>query len=182
MAFLGWRWWNTNHPGEDTSTEIVFNDVATRGGTLTSSLRSEPRTFNRIVDRSVPVDLYSILTGSKLVFVNRATQEVEPGLAEKLYQHLDRHLISEDVTLTDRTGTQRDLTDVRDTVRAFARDEVAPVAARDVDDEDLHYSMITRTSPVPTESPAATRISLIVPDVSALIWFSIFIASSTTTA
>ena len=30
----------------------------------------------------VPVDLYSILTGSKLVRVNRATQEVEPALVE----------------------------------------------------------------------------------------------------
>ena len=83
VAFLGWRWYTSTHPAEDTTTEIVFSDVATRGGTLTSSLRSEPRTFNRIVDRSVPVDLYSILTGSTLVRVNRATQEVEPGLAEK---------------------------------------------------------------------------------------------------
>src|SRR5262249_8175399 len=41
---------------------------------------------------------------------------------------------------------------------------------------------IARTSPVPTESPALTRISCAVPDVSALIWFSIFIASSTTSA
>ena len=59
-----------------------FARSPTRGGTLVSSLRSEPRTFNRIVDRDVPVDLYSILTGSKLVRVNRATQEVEPALAE----------------------------------------------------------------------------------------------------
>jgi tRNA-modifying protein YgfZ len=29
--------------------------------------------------------------------------DLDPGLAEKTYQHLDRHLISEDVTLTDRT-------------------------------------------------------------------------------
>lgn len=33
--------------------------------------------------------------------------DVDPGLAEKTYQHLDRHLISEDVTLTDHT---KDLT------------------------------------------------------------------------
>ena len=31
-----------------------------------------------------PTDLFSILTGSKLVRVNRATQEVEPGLAENV--------------------------------------------------------------------------------------------------
>jgi folate-binding protein YgfZ len=29
--------------------------------------------------------------------------DLDPGLAEKLYHHLDRHLISEDVTLTDHT-------------------------------------------------------------------------------
>ena len=83
VAFLGYRWWTTNHPADDAGTEIVFSDASTRGGTLTSSLRSEPRTFNRLVASTVPVDLYSILTSSKLVRVNRATQEVEPALAEK---------------------------------------------------------------------------------------------------
>jgi len=83
VAFFGWRWWNSTRPDQDGGAEIVFNEVATRGGTLTSSLRSEPKTFNRIVDRNVPVELYSIMTGSKLVRFNRATQEVEPALAEK---------------------------------------------------------------------------------------------------
>jgi len=83
VAFFGWRWWNSTRPDQDGGAEIVFSEVATRGGTLTSSLRSEPKTFNRIVDRNVPVELYSIMTGSKLVRFNRATQEVEPALAEK---------------------------------------------------------------------------------------------------
>src|SRR5688572_5641232 len=82
VAFLGWRWWSSAQSDQDSSAEIVFNEVATRGGTLVSSLRSEPRTFNRIASTGVPVDLYSILTGSKLVRVNRATQEAEPGLVE----------------------------------------------------------------------------------------------------
>ena len=82
VAFFGWRWWNSSRP-DHGGAEIVFSEVATRGGTLTSSLRSEPKTFNRIVDRNVPVELYSIMTGSKLVRFNRATQEVEPALAEK---------------------------------------------------------------------------------------------------
>ena len=68
--------------GEDGASEIVLSEVSTRGGTLTSSLRSEPRTFNRIAFTGVPVDLYSILTGSKLVRVNRATQEPEAALVE----------------------------------------------------------------------------------------------------
>jgi peptide/nickel transport system substrate-binding protein len=83
VAFVGWRWWTSTQAGEDGGTEITVSDVSTRGGRLAVSLRSEPRTFNRIVDRSVPTDLYATLTGSKLVTVNKATQEVEPGLAEK---------------------------------------------------------------------------------------------------
>jgi peptide/nickel transport system substrate-binding protein len=81
VAFLGWRSCNAR-PDQDGGTAIAVNEVSTRGGTLVSSLRSEPRTFNRIVLPSVPTDLYSILTGSKLIRVNRATQEVEPALVE----------------------------------------------------------------------------------------------------
>lgn len=81
VAFVGWRAWQSNE-SEDGETQIVINDVATRGGTVTCSLRSEPRSFNRIVTRDVPSDLYTILTNSKLISVNRATQEVEPGIAE----------------------------------------------------------------------------------------------------
>ena len=83
IAFLGYRWWSGERADDQAGVEIVFSDATTRGGTLTSSLRSEPKSFNRIVDRQVPTDLYSILTSSKLVRVNRATQEVEAGLAER---------------------------------------------------------------------------------------------------
>ena len=61
----------------------MISEVATRGGTLVSSLRSEPRTFNRIVDQSFVVDLFNILTSSKLIRVNRATRAIEPALVEK---------------------------------------------------------------------------------------------------
>lgn len=83
IAFMGWRWWSGQQKPADQGTEIVFADVSTRGGVLTSSLRSEPRTFNRWVDRNFPPDLISQLTQSKLVRINRSTQEVEPALAEK---------------------------------------------------------------------------------------------------
>jgi peptide/nickel transport system substrate-binding protein len=55
----------------------------TRGGTLIASARSEPRTFNRIVSRDFPTDLFATLTQARLVRVNRITQEIEPWLAEK---------------------------------------------------------------------------------------------------
>jgi peptide/nickel transport system substrate-binding protein len=82
MAFMGWRWWSSQQPADDSGTEIVFSDVSTRGGVLTSSLRSEPRSFNRWVDRNFVTDLISQLTQSKLVRINRATHEIEPALAE----------------------------------------------------------------------------------------------------
>ncbi|MDP2055504.1 MAG: ABC transporter substrate-binding protein, partial [Acidobacteriota bacterium] len=82
MAFMGWRWWSSQQPAEDSGTEIVFSDVITRGGVLSSSLRSEPRTFNRWVDRNFATDLISQLTQSRLIRINRSTQEIEPALAE----------------------------------------------------------------------------------------------------
>jgi peptide/nickel transport system substrate-binding protein len=82
VGFLGWRSCGTR-PDSGDGTEIVVSDAPTRGGVLRSSLRSEPRTFNRLVDQNFPVDLYAILTGSKLIRVNRATREVEAALAEK---------------------------------------------------------------------------------------------------
>jgi peptide/nickel transport system substrate-binding protein len=65
----------------DNAGEIVISEVPTRGGTLTASLRSEPRTFNRLIDANFPTDLFNILTNGKLVRVNRASLAVEPGLA-----------------------------------------------------------------------------------------------------
>ncbi len=82
FAFMAWRFWSGQQPPDDSGTEIVFSDASTRGGVLTSSLRSEPRTFNRLVDRNFPTDLVSQLTQGKLIRINRSTQEIEPALAE----------------------------------------------------------------------------------------------------
>ena len=53
-----------------------------RGGRLVASMRTEPRTFNRLMARDTSTDLVSTLTQAKLVRINRATQAVEPWLAE----------------------------------------------------------------------------------------------------
>ena len=82
IAFVAWRWLTTPERN-DSGAEIVISEVASRGGTLVSSLRSEPRTFNRILDQSFVVDLFNILTSSKLIRVNRATRAIEPALVEK---------------------------------------------------------------------------------------------------
>ncbi len=83
IAFVAWRSWSDTPERNDSAGEIVISEVATRGGTLVSSVRSEPRTFNRILDQSFPVDLFNILTSSKLVRVNRATRAIEPALVER---------------------------------------------------------------------------------------------------
>jgi peptide/nickel transport system substrate-binding protein len=56
--------------------------AASRGGAIVVSVRTEPRSFNRLVARDTSTALVSTLTDSKLVRVNQATQEVEPRLAE----------------------------------------------------------------------------------------------------
>jgi peptide/nickel transport system substrate-binding protein len=54
-----------------------------RGGSITTAVRAEPRSFNRIAAQNASTELFSFLTQSKLVRVNRATGEPEPALAEK---------------------------------------------------------------------------------------------------
>ncbi len=104
IAFMGWRWWSSQQDHADQGTEIVFSDVSTRGGVLTSSLRSEPRSFNRWVDRTSPTVFMSHLMQSTLVRINRSTQEVEPGLAESWTASADNRTF----TLTLREATWSD--------------------------------------------------------------------------
>jgi peptide/nickel transport system substrate-binding protein len=55
---------------------------AQRGGQLVVSVRSEPRSFNRLVTGTQSADLLSILMQARLLRVNKATFELEPMLAE----------------------------------------------------------------------------------------------------
>ena len=54
-----------------------------RGGELVASLRSEPANYNRHFDASAAADLMAVLTQARLVRVNRATDALEPALAER---------------------------------------------------------------------------------------------------
>jgi peptide/nickel transport system substrate-binding protein len=49
---------------------------------LVSSIRAEPRTFNRYVARDAVTETLALLLHAKLVRVDRRTQALEPGLAE----------------------------------------------------------------------------------------------------
>jgi peptide/nickel transport system substrate-binding protein len=56
---------------------------ARRGGQLIVSVRSEPRSFNRITVGNQSTELLSLLTQARLVRINKATFELEPSLAER---------------------------------------------------------------------------------------------------
>ena len=64
-------------------------NAPTRGGSLIASIRSEPATYNRYLEPSAAADAFSLITNGKLVRVNRATDELEPGLAERWTQSAD---------------------------------------------------------------------------------------------
>ena len=49
---------------------------------LVSSLRAEPRTFNRYAGRDSVLEVVTHLTQAKLVRIDRQTQELQPWLAE----------------------------------------------------------------------------------------------------
>lgn len=53
------------------------------GGSLVSSVRGEPRTFNRLAGRDATSETIAFLIHSRLVRVNRVTGDVEPWLAER---------------------------------------------------------------------------------------------------
>jgi peptide/nickel transport system substrate-binding protein len=62
--------------------EAPPSDTKPKVKELVSSLRAEPRTFNRYASRDSVAELFSQLTQSRLVRINRQTQELEPWLAE----------------------------------------------------------------------------------------------------
>ncbi|MEI6669904.1 MAG: ABC transporter substrate-binding protein [Acidobacteriota bacterium] len=53
-----------------------------RGGSLVATMRSEPRSFNPHAGRDFATHLVTQLLNAKLVRINRATQQLEPWLAE----------------------------------------------------------------------------------------------------
>ena len=63
-------------------SEPASGPAPSRGGELVASLRSEPANYNRYFEISAAADVMSLLTQSRLVRVNRATDALEPALAE----------------------------------------------------------------------------------------------------
>lgn len=80
-GFLLWR--DVQRPPATSSTGGPTAVRPTPGGRLTVTLRSEPRSFNRLVNANAVTDAVAHLTQAKLVRVNRATGELEPWLVER---------------------------------------------------------------------------------------------------
>jgi len=64
------------------SSEEPAAPAIQRGGQVIASLRSEPRSFNRLVSRDYATEILTLLTQGRLARINRATFELEPWLAE----------------------------------------------------------------------------------------------------
>lgn len=105
----------------------------TRGGELVVSLRSEPTTYNRLVDQSTAGEDLALLTQAPLVYVNRATDTLEPWLAESWTEsadHLDYTVkLRPGVTFSD--GTPLTSADVVFTFRALYDPKVESPLAGD---------------------------------------------------
>jgi peptide/nickel transport system substrate-binding protein len=72
-----------------SANEAAFAAAAPSGGSLVSTIRSDPRTFNRFVDRAFAVDVLNLLTQARLVRINRVTMALEPMLAESWTRSAD---------------------------------------------------------------------------------------------
>jgi peptide/nickel transport system substrate-binding protein len=94
-----------------------------RGGELVASLRSEPRSFNRLVARDSVTDLLSYLTQGRLLRINRVTFELEPWLAERWESSADgrTHTLHLRPGLAWSDGTPFTAADVLFTVDALFR-------------------------------------------------------------
>lgn len=75
-------WQDLQTPPGSPGGAAVPEPTPQRGGRLTATLRSEPRSFNRYVSASAVTEVFNHLTQARLVRVNRATHDLEAWLAE----------------------------------------------------------------------------------------------------
>lgn len=162
---FGVIWW-TSRPAPSPTRATIEAPRPARGGTLTGSIRSEPRSFNRLAFRDFATDLVATLTQAKLVRVNRATLELEPWLAESWTSSPDglTH------TLTLRNGLQWSdgvpftSADVAFTFRAIADPKVKSVLASNLEIDGAPVTVATpdaRTAIVTFPHPFGPGIRLL---------------------
>src|SRR5439155_7108746 len=73
---------STSNPANRPERGVVDRSALRRGGEIVASLRTDPQSFNRLVDNDVSSDLVAELTQARLVRINKSTWEAEPWLAE----------------------------------------------------------------------------------------------------
>jgi peptide/nickel transport system substrate-binding protein len=74
-----YMWWRSAAPPAGPAQDAR----PARGGQIVASIRTEPRTYNRLAARDQTTEAISMLTQGRLIRVNRATFELEPWLAER---------------------------------------------------------------------------------------------------
>ena len=72
-------WWSARRRDRGATAAVAPG----RGGSIIASMRSDARSYDRYVEKSAGTDLVTLLTQAPLVRVNRATDELEPWLAER---------------------------------------------------------------------------------------------------
>ena len=133
-------------PGTPNGPSGTASEAPRRGGQLVTTVRAEPRSFNRITVRTQSADLLSVLTQARLVRVNRSTFELEPWLAERWESSPDglthtlylrdglkwsdgTPLTAEDVTFSFRAGTDEKISALAPSLMAGGK----PITATAVD-------------------------------------------------
>jgi peptide/nickel transport system substrate-binding protein len=78
--------WRFVRPEPSADVSLGSPAEVVPGGSLVGSVRAEPRSFNRYVINGQTEETVAFLTQGKLVRINRATDKVEPWLAESWEQ------------------------------------------------------------------------------------------------
>lgn len=154
----GWFWTQRGGPEPGrTSSATTAPAAPTRGGTLVASLRGEPRSFNRLVSRDYATDVLSVLTQARLARINRASQELEPWLAETWTASPD----GKTFTLTLRDGlTWSDGTPFTAADVAFTARAIADPKAKSI----LTSALEVAGKPIEIETPDARTVVVTLPE------------------
>ncbi len=139
---------------------VVADAKPSRGGELVASLRTEPATYNRFVDHSTAGEALALLTQAPLVSVNRATDTLEPWLAESWTESADRpdlHHQAAPGRSSSRTARRsRQPTSCSRFARSTTRRSTSPLAADTlVDGKPLQ---VEAPDPSTVDHPAAVAV------------------------
>lgn len=130
LAYCGWR------ALEPAGAPPAGGAAIARGGELVAMLRSEPTTYIRTAETqgTAAGDLLSLLTEGRLVRINRATDELEPWLAESWTESDDHQAFTftlrDGVTFSD--GAPFTSADVVFSLRAVYHPDVRSSLASDL--------------------------------------------------